>query len=248
MQVVVDGLLTNYQITGTGKPVLVLHGWADSMQGWRSFSQKLAAQGYEIIVCDLPGFGGTDAPSMAWDSTDYARFVSEFLHKINRQPYGIIGHSNGGAIAVRGLGRGLLNAGKLVLLASAGVREGESRKGLKTITKIGKVLAAPLPNSVRSKMRQALYTKVGSDMLVAEHLQETFKRIVMDDVCDDAARISLPTLLMYGSADKDTPVRYGEKLQQSIDGSELVVLPDIGHFIHLDAEQKVIEHVGAFLQ
>lgn len=248
MQVVVNGLLTNYQKTGTGKPVLLLHGWADSVQGWQAFMQKLSAQGYEVIACDLPGFGGTDAPPTAWDVTDYAKFVAAFLQKIDVKPYGIIGHSNGGAIATRGLGTLLLKSDKLVLLASAGVRVGEHRIGLKTVAKLGKVLATPLPKSLQSKVRQSLYAKAGSDMLVAEHLQETFKRVVKDDVVGDATNIGLPTLLIYGSADTATPVQYGEKLHKAVAGSDLVVLPEVGHFVHLDAEQEVLQHVKEFLR
>lgn len=248
MQVVVKGLLTNYQKTGSGKPVLLLHGWADSSQGWREFIQTLATEGYEVIACDLPGFGGTDPPSLAWDLTDYARFVAAFLHKIDIQPYCIIGHSNGGAIALRGLGASLLKSEKLVLLASAGVRAGEHRTGLKAATKIGKVLATPLPKSLRNKIRHSLYTKAGSDMLVAEHMQDTFKRIVNDDVRDDAAKITVPTLLLYGSEDSATPVRYGEILNSAIKGSKLTVMPNVGHFIHKDAENAVLTEVKEFLR
>lgn len=248
MQVVVNGLLTNYQKTGTGKPILLLHGWADSVRGWQAFMQKLSAEGYEVIACDLPGFGGTDAPPTAWDVTDYASFVCEFLQKLNVKPYAVIGHSHGGAIAVRAVGQKMLKPTKLVLLASAGVRTNNGPSGLKFIAKAGKLLTAPLPKSLRTSMRKTLYTKAGSDMLIAEHLQETFKRIVKDDVCEDAAKIGLPTLLVYGSADTATPVRYGEKLHKAIVGSELIVLPKIGHFVHLDAEQEVLQHVKEFLR
>ncbi len=228
--------------------MLILHGWGDSSAGWRAYAQALAAD-YDVIVPDLPGFGGTESPKDAWGVTQYAQFIRAFLQKIGVKPYAIIGHSNGGAIAVRGVGQGLLQAEKLVLLASAGVRSPKANLSYRVIAKVGKAVTKPLPKRVSAKLRRTLYQKVGSDLLVAEHLQETFKKIVRDDVRADAAYISIPTLLVYGSADTDTPVSIAQELQKSIDGSRLEVLPGAGHFVHIDAahetERLIREHIGA---
>lgn len=248
MQVVVNGLLTQYERIGSGKSVVILHGWADSLKGWQPFAQKLAANGYEVVVCDLPGFGATQKPKSAWDLTDYAQFVQAFVNKIGITSYAFIGHSHGGAIAIRGVGRGILQTERLVLLASAGVRGEDISAGLVAITKLGKVLSAPLPTSWQNKLRASLYAKVGSDMLVAEHMQDTFKRIVADDVRDDATKINVSTLLMYGSEDTATPVKYARLMNNAIEGSKLYVLPEVGHFIHNDAEGVVLAEVKEFLR
>src|SRR5689334_4037297 len=122
MQVVVDSLLTRYTREGKGKQVLLLHGWGDSAAGFRVLQHALAKK-YCVTAVDLPGFGGTQAPPAPWGLDDYAQFVAHFFTKIEDKPvYAIVGHSNGGAIAIRGLGSGVLNADKLVLLASAGIR------------------------------------------------------------------------------------------------------------------------------
>ena len=248
MQIVVDSLLTEYARTGDGQPLLVLHGWGDSSKGWREF-QKLLAEDYDVIAVDLPGFGGTQSPPLAWGLDEYARFVREFLKKIQVKPYAIVAHSNGGAIAIRGLAEGLLRADRLVLLDSAGIRDtyrGRT-KIIRLITKTGKVLVTPLPGSIKKKLRRKVYQKVGSDMLVAEHLQETFKNVVTDDVQADAAALKLPTLLIYGEDDLATPPRYGRLLQHLIDGSVLEIVPGAGHFVHLDKPTIVLKLVRSFL-
>src|SRR5207253_11125140 len=120
MQVVVDSLLTQYETKGTGKLVLLLHGWGDSAAGLRGLQSALAKK-YQVLSLDLPGFGGTEPPTSVWGLDEYAAFVAHFLQKIGvPHTYLLVGHSNGGAIAVRGLGRGVLPADKLVLLDSAG--------------------------------------------------------------------------------------------------------------------------------
>jgi pimeloyl-ACP methyl ester carboxylesterase len=250
MQVVVDSLLTQYEMQGEGKLVLVLHGWGDQARSFGPLQRSLAKR-YRVLALDLPGFGGTEAPKAVWDISDYATFVAHFLHKIGeKRVYVLVGHSNGGAIAIRGLAREELMADKLVLLGSAGIR-GEYKgrvKALRLLAKAGKALTLPLPKSAKQALRKKAYKTIGSDMLVAEHLQETFKRVVTDDVRADAAKLTLPTLLVYGENDDATPVRYGELFHQVIEGSTLEVLPGAGHFVHLDRPDDVLRAIQEFAQ
>lgn len=66
MNIVVDNLLTNYTLSGKGKLVLVLHGWGDSVRGVAGLQKALSAD-YKVLALDLPGFGGSQAPTSAWD-------------------------------------------------------------------------------------------------------------------------------------------------------------------------------------
>ncbi|HJP96357.1 MAG TPA: alpha/beta hydrolase [Candidatus Saccharimonadales bacterium] len=249
MQVVVDSLLTQYARHGSGKTVLILHGWGDSSKGMTALMNELA-QTYDVIALDLPGFGGTQQPIGAWDLTNYAQFVQHFLQKIDQPAvYAVVGHSNGGGIAIRGLAHGLVQAKKLVLLGSAGIRgeyKGRNR-ALRMVAKTGKVLTAPLPKSVTSKLQRKVYKTIGSDMLVVESLQETFKKVVSDDVRADAQKITIPALIIYGQNDEQTPPRYGEIFKQAIAKSQLHVIPDAGHFVHLDQPQKTTALIKEFL-
>jgi pimeloyl-ACP methyl ester carboxylesterase len=250
VQVIVDSLLTHYEVHGKGKAVLLLHGWGDSAAGLRVLQTALAKK-HKVIAIDLPGFGATQAPDGVWGLDDYAYFVDHFLAKIDaKQLKAIIGHSNGGAIAIRGMARGWLSADKLVLMASAGIR-GEYKgrvKSLRLITKAGKALTAPLPKAIKQRLRKKVYQTVGSDMLVAEHLQETFKKIVSDDVRVDALHLTLPTLIVYGDKDESTPLRYGNMFNEAIKGSKLEVVADAGHFVHVDQPEKVVKAIEGFLR
>lgn len=248
MQVVVDSLLTQYERMGKGKAVLILHGWGDSSAGWQSFAKELA-DAFEVILVDLPGFGGTQSPTETWGLGDYATFVGAFLKKIRLQPYAIIGHSNGGSIAIRGLANRSFTTDKLLLVDSAGIRTEYvgRKKAIRLVTKTGKLLTRPLPSSVRKKLRKKVYDTVGSDMLVVERLQETFKLVVTDDVQQDAATLKLPTMLLYGEDDLSTPVQYGRMFHHLIAGSKLEIIPGAGHFAHLDKPADVLRHIKEFL-
>ena len=247
MQVVVDSLLTNYTRLGSGKTVVVLHGWGDNIAGIAPFLKGLSST-YDVVAMDVPGFGGTQAPDTSWGLDEYAGFLESFLTKLNIKPHAIIGHSNGGAIAIRALAHGL-KTDKLVLLASAGVR-GDNKKSIgvaRVIAKVGKVLAKPLPQKTQRKLRSSVYATLGSDMLVAEHMQETFKRIVADDVREDAAKITQPTLLIYGQNDVSTPVHIGMTLQAAIAKSKIEIIPDVGHMLPTDATDTILKMITEFV-
>ena len=249
MQAIVDNLLASYEKVGNGPTVLMLHGWGDSHQTFSELSRELEDK-FSIISLDLPGFGGTQAPKTVWSLNDYCDFVAKFLVKIDeKKPYAIVGHSNGGAISIRGLANGIFESDKLVLLASSGVRDVYKgrKKALRLAAKAAKAATYPLPKSVTVRIKKHAYKSVGSDMFVAEHLQETFKKIVGDDVRNDAKKLKLPTLLIYGSEDNATPVRYGELFRDAIPGSMLQVIDGAGHHLHHDNPKEVYYFVKEFL-
>lgn len=250
MQVIVANLLTTYAVTGSGsKTIVMAHGWADTHKTFAALQAELS-ETYKVISLDLPGSGGTEAPSEAWSLDEYAEFLGAFLAKLHiPKPYAFVGHSNGGAIIIRGLATQKLDAERLVLLAAAGVRDiGTTRKKmLKVVAKTGKLLSAPLPKPIRERMRRKLYKIVQSDLLVAEHLAETFKRVVDQDIQADAASLQVPTLLIYGQDDTVTPPVYGRLLNGRIEGSELKIIAGAGHFVHHDQPTKALAFIETFL-
>ncbi|HSX46349.1 MAG TPA: alpha/beta hydrolase [Candidatus Saccharimonadia bacterium] len=249
MNVVVDGLMANYSSAGRGKLVLLLHGWGDSGKGLASL-QKALSEKFQVLAVDLPGFGATQAPKASWDLDDYSNWLADLLEKLGlKQPYAVVGHSNGGALAIRSISLGKLAPEKLVLLAASGVRTNSRAKRffLKIVAKTGNIATFWMPERKRQALRKNLYGVAGSDMLVAPHLQETFKRTVRQDVQGDAAGIKLPTLLLYAGKDPAIPVADGKQYHSLISGSKLEILPDAGHFVHLDQSEKVANLIKGFL-
>jgi pimeloyl-ACP methyl ester carboxylesterase len=240
--------LTSYTLSGKGKLVLLLHGWGDNSKGLAGLQKDLAAE-YTVLAVDLPGFGGTQAPTNSWNLDDYAAFLHATLGKLKLpKPYAVIGHSNGGALAIRAMSLGLLDADKLILLATSGVR---SRGGvrlmfLKAAAKTGRAATAWLPAKYRNRLRRRLYDAAGSDMLVVPQMEETFKRVVRQDVQDDARNIDRPALLVYAEDDASVPLADGRIYERLIKGSRLETVTG-GHFVHLEHPERVVELIKEFL-
>jgi len=241
--------MTNYQKTGEGKVLLFLHGWGDKGDTFDPLIDIIPRK-YEVLTLDLPGFGGTQAPDTAWGLDDYANFIAAWLKKIGVDKVGaIIAHSNGGSIAIKGLSSGKLKAEKLVLIASAGVRDRrQTRKKLLSVAaKSGKAATFFLPSSARNKIKGRFYKSIGSDATLLPQLEETFRKVVGEDVQADAAKLKQHTLLIYGSSDKMTPPSYGELLATAIVNSELVPIAGAGHFVHHEQPHQIAELITDFI-
>ncbi len=249
MKILIDDLVINYRLNKAPKIVLLLHGWGDTGNGLKNLEDGLMEAGYGVLSLDLPGFGLSDNPKSPWGLGDYAAFVGSFLKKVKVNPYAVIGHSNGGAIAIKAYSTGYLKSPKLVLIAAAGIRTNYNlrNKTFRLIAKFGKILTFVLPRGYRDKLKRKFYDKIGSDLLIKEDLIETFKKVVSEDLRVTAKSVAAKTLMIYGDKDMATPVSYGEIYKQSISGSKLVVLPGVGHFIHLEVPEKLIKEVVGFL-
>lgn len=251
MQVIVENLLTHYEQSGdSGQQMLLLHGWADKLETYDLLVSELGTD-YRITRLDLPGFGSTEAPKQSWGVSEYADFVGSFLDKMSLKPDVVIGHSNGGAVAIVAVANNVIRPKHLVLLASAGIRNRQTMQKFiwKAVAKLGKVLTFWLPKKHKEALQKKLYGTIGSDMLVAPHLRETFKKTVAEDITSHAEKLDVPTLLVYGDQDKATPVdSVGELLHQAIAGSVLEVVPGADHFVHQQKSEQVANLIQEFIK
>lgn len=252
MQVIVNSLLTTYSRVGEGKNIILfLHGWADSSNTFEGLAKQIIKENPECsaVLLDLPGFGGTSASEESWNLADYANFVSDFLAKTKLTPYAILGHSNGGAIAIYGLANNILSAQKLILIGSAGIREKSVKKTvLRAVAVPAKAALKIAPQTTQKRVKKKLYSAIGSDYMIAEHMKETFKNVVSEDVRVAASKITIPTCLIYGEDDTSTPPSYGEILASALPNSRLHTIPLTGHFVHHEQVYKVSQICSAFMK
>jgi pimeloyl-ACP methyl ester carboxylesterase len=144
-----------------------------------------------------------------------------------------------------------LHQKKLILLASAGIREsGSARNRLYAgVSKVGKAaLSIPGLRRYQKTAKNKLYKQVGnSDYLQSGELKQTFMNIINEDLQSDASKIHEPTLLIYGKDDIETPVKTGEQLKKAIPDSSLEIIPNGGHFIHQEQTTLVAGLIEGFL-
>ncbi len=222
---------------GADPPVLLLHGWGASAVTFTPLLEGMATP-RRLLAPDLPGFGESPVGRGGWTTAAYADLLSAWLGGLRVQRYSLLGHSYGGALAIR-LSAGDFPPDRLLLCAPSGIRpEAAASPSLRVRAYKGlRGAAGALPPGPRRRFRSWLAARMGSrDYRAASlELRPTLVAAVREDLSPLARRITLPTLIVWGSNDPELPLRpHAERLRALLPGSELVVFEGSGHFPFLD--------------
>ena len=93
MEIEINGVKTNYQVFGEGKPFLILHGWGSNSDRWIPVAEQISKKGFKVIVPDLPGFGKSGALSMPWNTNKYISWLEQFVKELGLKEFYLLGHS-----------------------------------------------------------------------------------------------------------------------------------------------------------
>jgi len=245
--IIINNLLIQYHLFPSkgAKTAILLHGWRSEGSVWNAVAQRLNKDHYSVYALDLPGFGGSPAPKTPFTLSDYADVVLKFIEKMKLKNGILVGHSFGGRVAIQLTATKPTLVSKLILVDSAGFAD-TKKQGLKTLAKFMKPVFTP---SYMQGIRKWIYEKLGAeDYLATPALQQTFVNVIEEDLSSNLSRIQIPTLLVWGEHDQDTPVSYGEKMHTAIHGSQLVILPDAGHFSFLDKPEEFYQTLIQFIK
>ncbi len=234
---VFDGTNVNYIILGSGDSYVVfLHGWGGSTESFKYVAENLKLN-KKCLIVDFPPFGKSTEPKTVWGIEEYARALKEVLDKEKIEKFDIISHSFGGRVAIYFLSVYTDMVEKLVLIDSAGLRPKKSfAKHVKVaFYKFAKYFG--------------FYFNFGSSdyNALSSHMKKCFVKIVNRNLKNEAKAIKIPTLLIYGEKDKDTPVYMGKRFNKLIKNSKLVILKNAGHFSYLDNFYEVKPLIENFI-
>lgn len=249
----IDGVRIAQVVVGEGLPVVMLHGWGANIGLLWPLGTALAAKGYRVYMLDLPGFGESAPVPAPWLVADYANFVLRFMDTHSLDRVHLFGHSFGGRL---GLALGADHPQRLirmVLANSAGVRLKASWAAhlrLKVYKGVRDSLAQVGARSLSERLRGWYSQRYGSaDFNAATGvMRETFVSVVNQDLLPYAARVAVPTLLLWGDQDQDTPPWQGQVLEKTIPDAGLVVLKGAGHYSYLDHLAQTVTVIDYFFR
>jgi pimeloyl-ACP methyl ester carboxylesterase len=245
----IDGVKIRYRRAGTGDPVLLLHGWGSSIEGWASVFNDFAKQ-YATWAIDFPGHGESGLPPKPWGVADFKEHTLHIMDALGLKCPHIIAHSFGGRVTIKMASAHPERVNKIALVDSAGVIPPRPPKYYVRlfIAKIGKFLAR-YGGSLGQRIRNSIYSKIGStDYANAGPLRDTFVKIVNEDLTPFMPQIKSSVLLVWGEDDRDTPVASARVMERLIPNSELVVLEHAGHFSYVDQPYQFLLQVKRFLR
>lgn len=226
--------------------LLLLHGAGGSHLDWPAELRRLPDTA--VYTLDLPGHGRSAVPGYNC-VTDYANSAADFITTLPLNRVVLVGHSMGGAIALDlGLrrlpqlaGLILIGSGARLPVAPAILDQVLTDFNAATAFIVQHEWAAHIPAQVRQlsleRLRQTPPAMLHGDFVACN----TF------DVRHRLAEIALPTLIIGGTADKMTPLKFSQFMAEHIPNAQLVALPEAGHMMTLEQPTAVAAVVQDFL-
>lgn len=222
------------------------HGWGHSGAALAPLAEVLKPFASSSLI-DFPGFGKSARPPETWGTAEYAELVAEWLAG-ERVVW--VGHSFGGRVGIQLAARHPELVSGMVLIAAAGLprRRSFREKVRFTLRKTAFMTArkfvreGPGLDKLRERFGSSDYRSAGA-------LRPILTRVVSEDLSEHAKAVRCPTLLIYGTADTDTPPEIGERLQALIPHAELALLQGFDHNSVLsDGRHQVALRIRKFLE
>ncbi|MCU0680604.1 MAG: alpha/beta hydrolase [Planctomycetes bacterium] len=244
-QIIVNNLKITYFISDRFDPKQA----AVFLPGWNSTADlllKIIGETNNFIALNLPGFGGSEKPKQTWGLLEYANFLKSFLEKLEIIKPILIGHSFGGALAVKYVANNKSTESsvkKIILIDSSAIRQGVFNLKKKIYwlgAKIFKtIVSLPFLKSWGRKMRKKFYKSIDSpDYLEAGPMVNIYQKIIKEDLQSELATLDIPVAIIWGRNDKDTPFNQGELTHKLIKNSQFFPVSNAGHYVFLDQPEE----------
>lgn len=249
----INGLKINYKISGSGLPLLILHGWGGSSDSWLKVSEILAKNGFKVICPDFPGFGKSKTPQRAWDLNDYTQWLKDFVYYLGLENFFLLGHSFGGRVAIKFSISYPERIKSLILCSPAGIKQkwGLKEKIIFYLALIGNaVFSQKILRIFKDRARNFFYKFLRNrDYAKANGtMKETMKKIINEDLLPELSKIKIKTFIIWGQRDHILPSKYAFIFKEKIENSKLEILPKIRHSPHLEAPEELSKIVLNFLK
>ena len=258
----VDGVGIHYLEAGSGPALLLIHGLGASTFTFRRILPDLARR-FRVVALDLKGFGFSERPDGDYTLSTQAALVLQVMDRLGIERTSVLGHSMGGAVAMRLALACPERVERLILASSASDRElGRLIWGAALI---GRLLPIAAPFSLHNQRFRELSLKSGycdpnrctEDVIEGYMLPgrvRGYLRALGNTMAHwrrdpplRPADITQPTLILWGEGDHWLPPSRGERLHRLIPGSRLALVGGGGHLFLEEQPEASLHLIEEFL-
>ncbi len=259
-----------YEDHGSGRPVVLIHGYPLSGASWERQLPPLLDAGFRVITYDRRGFGQSSKPTSGYNYDTFAEDLHKLLSHLSLKDFALVGFSMGGGEVARYIGNyGSKNVTKAVFISSVPpylLKAPDNSEGVdgNVFDGIQKAITAD---------RYAFFTGFfkdfyNTDMYLGKRVSEEVVRASWniaanasstaslacvptwhEDFRKDLAKVNVPTLVIHGDADRIVPFSAaGQRTAKLVQGAQLVVVKDGPHCISWTHADQVNPRLLNFLK
>ncbi len=230
-------------------PIVLVHGAGGNHLYWPPEIRRL--RGIRVFAPDLPGHGKSEGPGEQ-SIQSYQDTLLRWLDFIGLQKIILVGHSMGGAIALRFAslhpervaGLGLISTGARLKVHPSLIESAAGRGSNETaiefiIEQSFSDQANPrLVNQAAQRFKETRPSVLHGDFLACEAF----------DMRQELGTLSMPTLVLCGDQDRMTPLRFSQYLARQLPNAELEIIREAGHMVILERPREVAACLQRFLE
>lgn len=266
-------------VTSNDNAILLLHGKNFNGYYWKDVIPFLTAKGYRVIVPDQLGFGRSDKKDLHYSFHMLAATTKQLLDSLQIKKVVVLGHSMGGMLASRFTLMYPEMVSKLILENPIGLEDYKTFVPYQPLSKLWDKEKKATFESYKKyqqsyypqwKPEYEQYVAAQAESLSDPHFDTvalanaiTYQMILEQPVVYELNRITVPTLLIIGQADRTVVGKdqltdkqkkqygnypmLGKQTQQKIKNSKLVELPGVGHIPHIQEPASFFKAINSFL-
>jgi len=255
---------------GTGKPVILIHGFPLSGRSWEKQVSALLDAGLRVITYDRRGFGQSSQTLMGYNYDVFAEDLCKLTRHLTLKRFSLVGFSMGGGEVARFMGRfGTTSVERAVFISAVPpflLKSAENRGGVDASVSLE--LEASAKKDRLGFLTSFFENFYNADVLLGSRLTEEDLRYSWQiasmaspigtlnciktwwtDFRADVAKINVPTLIIHGDADRTLPIDgTARPLQRAIRGSRLSVIEGAPHGLLTTHADKVNPLLVDFLR
>jgi non-heme chloroperoxidase len=265
-----DNIDLYYEDHGAGKPVVLIHGWPLSGASWEKQVGVLIDAGHRVITYDRRGFGNSSKPASGYDYDTFAVDLQNLMLKLDLGEVALVGFSMGGGEVARYLGAyGSERVSKAVFISSVPpflLKTADNPEGVDkgVFDGIQKAIVADRPAFLSGFLKDFYNVDVlGGTRISQQAVQNSWNvaagaspKGTLDcvaawgtDFRKDLSKISIPTLVIHGDADRILPIAAtGIRTNKAVKDSRLVVVEGGPHGLTWTHADRVNAELLEFLK
>ncbi|SHE42038.1 alpha/beta fold hydrolase [Clostridium fallax] len=255
-QIKLNNININYKEFGeNGSPILLIHDFFQSSKDFDNIANELSIN-HKVVSIDLIGFGLSDKDSdIDYSKKNMAFICNSLMNYLGYTNYSVLGHSEGGEVALNLCLDFQNNINKLILVNSSGY-ESISKSNIPGF--IMKPLYLNYPVQLLKYSFQFFHKKTLDYDIFEENLynnlnlstksiEKIFKMNDTNLIKDNIKNIQIPTLIIWGIKDSTIPLDFAYNFKNDIVNSKLIFIENCGHFPFIESPTLFVNEVNKFL-